>query len=144
MLTGNADDPTGGVVGSPVGGTDVGDWEEWAGSVYDVRLGPAEGWPADTLAGEPRRTTSRADAAAAVMTTATAPAKAARRCRRAARRTRDSASGHGASDHRGWRSSSRSRSSSFLWPRSSPFTGSSFVDAIGLQQRPEGGQPAGS
>lgn len=123
MLTGNAADPIGGVLGNPVGVTGAGERD-----VAGCEAGPANvGWPADDPAGELPSTAGSVRAAATATTTATVPAApvAVRRCRRAARRTRDCASGHGANDHLGSRSSSRSRSSSF--------TGSSLVDAFGLQ-----------
>ena len=126
MLAGKAADPTGGVLGSAVGVAGACDADEPAGPGRDA--GPATvGWPVGTLSGELAITADRVKAAAAAITTATVPAvyAAARRCRLAARSTRDCASGRGASDHRGSRSNSRSRSSSF--------TGSSLVDAFWLQ-----------
>src|SRR5215468_9937208 len=123
MLTGKAADPIAGVLGSLLGVPGAGEGEDLAGPGRDP--GPASvGWPAETFAGELPGTASRVKAAAAAMTKAIAPAApaAARRCRLAARSTRDCASGQGASDHRASRSSSRSRSSSF--------TGSSLADAF--------------
>jgi hypothetical protein len=124
MLAGKAADPIAGVLGSAVGFTAT--EGELAGAGRGDEPASA-GWRPGNFAGELPSTTTSVKAAAAATTTATAPATpaAARRCRFAARRTRDCASGHGASDQRGSRSSSRSRSSSF--------TGSSLVDAFWIK-----------
>src|SRR5690242_695286 len=125
MLAGKAADPIAGVLGSAVGFTAT-EGEELAGAARDDDPASA-GWRPGNFAGELPSTTTSVKAAAAATTTATTPATpaAARRCRLAARRTRDCASGHGDSDQRGSRSSSRSRSSSF--------TGSSLVDAFWIK-----------
>src|SRR5260221_331869 len=72
MLTGKAADPTGGVLGSPVGVTGACEGEEPAGPGRDA--GPATvGWPAGTCAGELPSTAGSVKAAVGAVATATRP-----------------------------------------------------------------------